>query len=62
MDLYLNPIIFFSIHYEHRNYGLMIESVQISTLYILKSNLYTELYLGVDTENIVSLRELNTWV
>lgn len=40
----------------------MIESVQISTLYILKSNLYTELYIGVDTENIVSLRELNTWV
>lgn len=40
----------------------MIESVQISTLYILKSNLYTELYTEVDTENIVSLREQNTCV
>lgn len=37
MDLSFNPTIFFAMHHEHRNQGMMIESVQIATQYIINT-------------------------
>lgn len=60
MDLSFNPTIFFAMHNEHRNKGMMIECVQIATQYILESNFCTELHSEVNVDNIASQKVLNT--
>ena len=60
MDLSFNPTIFFAMHHEHRNQGMMIESVKIATQYIIESNFCTELYSEVSDDNIASQRVLVT--
>lgn len=60
MDLSFNPTIFFAMHHEYRNQGMMIESVQIATQYIIESNFCTELYSEVNVDNIASQRVLVT--
>lgn len=48
-------------HHEHRNQGVMIESVHIATQYIIVSNFCTELHSEVDDDNILSQRVLERY-
>lgn len=60
MDLSFNPTVFFAMHPNYRNQGMMIESVKMVTQYVCEAKLCSELHTEVDVENISSQRVLET--